>query len=70
MLPDIKKHVKTEKLIGKSPKESRNNYKKGSLVETKTLVTLSKMNQIEKTKDIIPESKPAFVRSNSSQSKK
>jgi|JI6StandDraft_1071083.scaffolds.fasta_scaffold417726_2 hypothetical protein len=50
VVPDGKKHIKTEKLIGKSVKEGRNSIKKGSLVETKTLATLSKLNHIEKTK--------------------
>lgn len=32
VVPDVKKHVKTEKLIGKTVKELRDKPKKGSLV--------------------------------------
>ena len=49
VLPDQKKHVKTERLIGKLPKELREKPKKGSMLETKTTVNLIKLNHLEKS---------------------
>lgn len=58
-------------MIVKPPKESRNSIKKGSLIEAKTVTTFSKVNHIEKSKEMPPsEFKPPLLRNNSSQNKK
>ena len=51
VVPDAKKHVKTEKLIiGKTLKEVRDKPKKGSMVEAKTSINLNKITHTERQK--------------------
>lgn len=65
---EIKKHIKTEKLISRDSKELREKPKKGSLLETKTTAILQKPNYLDKNK-LLPDIK-SLSRSTSTQNKK
>ena len=67
VLADAKKHVKTEKLIGKTPKEFREKVKKTTIADYKGNI-LSKINRSDKDKGV--EDKSAFARSSSTHNKK
>ena len=69
VIADQKKHVKTEKLIEKIPRERKDKQKKSSMLEVKTIPNLNKIRPYEKGKDSIIENRPSMIRSNSSQKK-